>query len=115
MNQNSSPAALSTSVLAPLLAGLFAIAVFVVDTVTPLDIAVAVLYVVVVLMAANYFQLRGVLLVAMGCLALTVVSFLVSHGLAADQVSCQVHHECRRNRGHNGTCGEKPIGQRGSA
>jgi two-component system sensor kinase FixL len=85
MNQSSSPAALSASVLPPLIAGLFAIAVFVVDTVTPLDIAVAVLYVVVVLMAANYFQLRGVLLVAMGCLALTVVSFLVSHGLAADQ------------------------------
>src|SRR5688572_9527217 len=85
MNQNSSPAALSASVLPPLIAGLFAIAVFVVDTVTPLDIAVAVLYVVVVLMAANFFQLRGVLLVALGCLALTVVSFLVSHGLAADQ------------------------------
>jgi PAS domain S-box-containing protein len=85
MNQNSSPAALSTSVLPLLIAGLFAIAVFLVDTVTPLDIAVAVLYVVVVLMAANYFQLRGVLLVAMGCVALTVVSFLVSHGLVADQ------------------------------
>jgi two-component system, LuxR family, sensor kinase FixL len=85
MNQNSSPAALSVSVLPPLIAGLFAIAVFVVDTVTPLDIAVAVLYVVVVLMAANYFQLRGVLLVSMGCLVLTVGSFLVAHGLVADQ------------------------------
>ena len=84
MNHKSSPAALSASILPPLIAGIFAIAVFVVDTVTPLDIAVAVLYVVVVLMAGNYFKLRGVLLVSMGCLVLTVVSYLLSHGFTAD-------------------------------
>src|SRR5262245_18022174 len=73
MMHKSTPAALSASILPPMIAGLFAIAVFIVDTITPLDIAVAVLYVVVVLMAANYFNLRGVLLVSMGCLVLTVL------------------------------------------
>ena len=41
------------------------------------------LYVVVVLLVANVFQRRGVLLVASGCLALTMLSFLLSHGLSA--------------------------------
>jgi two-component system sensor kinase FixL len=36
------------------------------------------------LMAGNYFQLRGVLLVSMGCLVLTVLSFLLTHGFTAD-------------------------------
>jgi len=84
MHQKSSPADLSASIFPPLIAGIFAIAVFIVDTVTPLDIAVAVLYVLVVLLAANYFQLRGVLLVSMGCLTLTVLSFLLVHGFATD-------------------------------
>src|SRR5262249_24166755 len=84
MITKSTPAALSASILPPMIAGLLAIAVFIVDTITPLDIAVAVLYVVVVLMAANYFNLRGVLLVSMGCLVLTVLSFLISHGFRAN-------------------------------
>jgi two-component system sensor kinase FixL len=84
MINKSTPAAVSASILPPLTAGLFAIAVFVIDTITPLDIAVAVLYVVVVLLAANYFNLRGVLLVSMGCLSLTVLSFLLVHGFTAD-------------------------------
>jgi two-component system, LuxR family, sensor kinase FixL len=61
-----------------------AIAIFIVDTVTTLDIAVAVLYVVVVLMATNFLQRRGVLLVGLGCITLTLVSYLLSHGLTAD-------------------------------
>jgi two-component system sensor kinase FixL len=65
-------------------AAALAIAIFIVDTVTTLDIAVAVLYVVVVLMAANFLQRRGVLLVGLGCMTLTVVSYLLSHGLTAD-------------------------------
>jgi PAS domain S-box-containing protein len=57
------------------------VAIFIVDVITPLDIAVAVLYVVVVLMAANALDRRGVLLVSAGCLALTVVAYLMAHGL----------------------------------
>src|SRR5258705_919194 len=84
MNYKSSPATPSASVLPPLIAGIFAIGVFIVDTLTPLDIAVAVLYVAVVLIAAGYYQQRGVLLVSMGCLALTVLSFMLTHGFTAD-------------------------------
>ncbi len=62
-------------------AGALAIAIFVVDAITPLDMAVAVLYVVVVLMAANALDRRGVLLVTAGCLALTVVAYPLAHGL----------------------------------
>ena len=84
MNHKSPPAAGAASPLLPIIAGAFAVAIFIVDTVTPLDIAIAVLYIVVVFLAANYFQRRGVLLVASGCLAMTVLSYLLSHDLAVD-------------------------------
>ena len=90
MDYQTSLAGRFGSVIPPLLVGMFAIAVFVVDTVTPLDIAIAVLYALVVLAAASYFQLRGVLLVSMGCLALTVVSFLATHGFTADAALARV-------------------------
>jgi PAS domain S-box-containing protein len=64
----------------PIAAGAFAVGIFVIDTFTPLEVAVAVLYVVVVVMAANFFQRRGILLVSIGCLALTVLSYLLEHG-----------------------------------
>lgn len=47
------------STLLPLAAIAFAVAIFVVDTFTPLGIAVAALYVVVVLMAGRFLQPRG--------------------------------------------------------
>jgi PAS domain S-box-containing protein len=76
----SSPTADKSRIL-PITAGALAFAIFLVDAVTPLDMAVAVLYVVVVLMAANALDRRGVLLVSAGCLALTVVAYLLAHGL----------------------------------
>ncbi len=63
---------------------LFAVAIFLIDTFTPLDIAIAVLYVVVVLIAANLFERRGLLVVSGTCLFLTLFSFLISHGFKAD-------------------------------
>jgi two-component system, LuxR family, sensor kinase FixL len=71
----------AASPIMPLTAGAFAIGIFLLDTITPLDIAIAVLYVIVVLIAANFLQRRGVLLVAATCLTLTVLSFLLTHGL----------------------------------
>jgi len=67
----------------PLLALLVAAAVFAVDTLTPFDIAVAVLYVVVVMLSLSFAGRRGMLLIAAGCMGLTLISFLVSHGLDA--------------------------------
>jgi hypothetical protein len=55
-----------------------AAAIFVADTVTRLEIAVAVLYVAVILIAVRVFERRGVLLVAFGCVALTLLSYLLS-------------------------------------
>jgi C4-dicarboxylate-specific signal transduction histidine kinase len=53
--------------------------IFAVDTFTPLDMAVAVMYVVVVLLSAIVWKRRGVLLVTAVCLALTVISYLLTH------------------------------------
>ena len=61
-------------------AAVLAIAIFVVDTMTPLDIAVAMLYVLVVLMAARFCTARGVMLVAAGCVGLTVLSAILTPG-----------------------------------
>ncbi|HVO13982.1 MAG TPA: ATP-binding protein [Alphaproteobacteria bacterium] len=71
----------SASAAIPLAAGVFAVAVFVIDTLTTLDIAIAVLYVVVVLISANHLSRRGVAMVAACCLTLTVTAYLLSHGL----------------------------------
>jgi len=57
--------------------------VFVLDTVTPAEFAVSVLYVGVVLLAARVLQPRGILLVSVGCAVLTLVSFALSRQEAA--------------------------------
>jgi PAS domain S-box-containing protein len=54
------------------------IAIFVLDTITHFELAVPVLYVVVVLMAARFLQPSGVALVALGCMAAAVASHLLS-------------------------------------
>jgi signal transduction histidine kinase len=59
-------------------ATLIAAAIFVADTITRLEIAVAVLYVAVILIAVRVFEQRGVLLVAFGCVALTLLSYFLS-------------------------------------
>ncbi|MHC2088810.1 PAS domain-containing sensor histidine kinase [Methylobacterium sp. CM6244] len=58
-----------------------ALVIFLVDAFTPLEGAVAVLYVVVVLIAARAFQRNGVILTASGCLILTAVAYFLSHRL----------------------------------
>src|SRR6476620_6863065 len=72
------------SLLLPVFAGLFAIGIFIVDTFEPLDIAIAVLYVVVVLIASNIYQPRGLLLTAAACMGLTLLSYFIVHVPEAD-------------------------------
>jgi hypothetical protein len=79
-NRTSPTSALSNWPASPFIAGALAIIIFVIDTFTPLDIAIAVLYVIVVLMAANFLRRRGVVLVSLACVALTVLSFMLQHG-----------------------------------
>ena len=59
------------------LAGL-ALAIFALDTVTNREIAVAVFHVMVVLLSVRVFERRGVVLVAAGCAALTVLSYVLT-------------------------------------
>jgi signal transduction histidine kinase len=59
-------------------ATLVAAAIFVADTLTQLEIAVAVLYVAVILIVVRVFDRRGVLLVAAACVALTILSYFLS-------------------------------------
>jgi signal transduction histidine kinase len=58
----------------------FAVAVFVVDTQVDVDIDIPVLYVAVVLMSAGLYEGRAIVIVALGCAALTVVGYLLSPG-----------------------------------
>src|SRR3954469_5477556 len=68
----------------PFVAGGVAIGIFVYDTVSPLQFAVGVLYVVVVSVAATHYQRNGVLLAAGAFPALVVLSYLLVHGFKID-------------------------------
>ena len=78
--QEESTSASVPSPLVPLLAASIAVLIFAIDTVSPLGMAVAVLYVVVVLLSIGSTRRRGLLLVSFGCVALTLVAFLTTHG-----------------------------------
>ncbi|MBS0250768.1 MAG: PAS domain S-box protein [Proteobacteria bacterium] len=62
------------------LALLGATAIFLIDTFTPLDIAVAVLYVAVIMLSATFLSRAGLLAIAATCMFLTISSFLIVHG-----------------------------------
>jgi two-component system sensor kinase FixL len=70
-----------TKIVVPVLTAIVAVAIFVVDTLTPLDIAVAVLYVAVVLLAVDFAGYGGILAIAAACAALTITSFVLTHDL----------------------------------
>ncbi|CDY77192.1 Signal transduction histidine kinase [Caballeronia glathei] len=61
------------------LAALIALAVFLIDSLTPLDIAIAVLYVVVVLLVSSTGNRPATIATAWGCVILTLFAFLMSH------------------------------------
>jgi K+-sensing histidine kinase KdpD len=62
-------------IVLPIVAIALAAGIFAADTVTAAEIAVAVLYVAVVLLSVLFCESRGVKLVALACMALTVLSF----------------------------------------
>jgi class 3 adenylate cyclase len=65
------------------LAGALTGAIFLVDTLSPLPFAVAVLYAVVVSLVSTRFRREEVVGTAVACCAATVLSFVLVHGLAA--------------------------------
>jgi PAS domain S-box-containing protein len=58
-----------------------AFAVFLVDVLTPLEGAVAVLYVVAILLAAKTTRRDDIIVAAAGCVVLTIAAYLLSHDL----------------------------------
>src|SRR5215813_7556655 len=68
------------SVILPTLCIAIAAAIFALDTATNLEIAVPVLYVAVVLVSVRFLEQRGVILVAAGCMALTILSYFLTGG-----------------------------------
>jgi two-component system sensor histidine kinase KdpD len=70
--------AFKPSIFLPAATVALTVAIFTVDTLTRLEIAAAVLYVAVVLMSARFCQRRGVVLVAVACTILTVVSYFMT-------------------------------------
>ncbi len=61
-----------------------ALATFVLDTITALEIAIAVFYVAVILLSATIWQRQGVVLVSAGCILLALLSHMVSLKSATD-------------------------------
>ncbi|MCP4618513.1 MAG: two-component sensor histidine kinase [Bradyrhizobium sp.] len=73
--------------LAPVLTALLAASIFVADTTTDLEIALAVFYVGVVQLSVSFCDRRGVVLVAAGCMALTIASHLLTRSGSASSGS----------------------------
>ena len=62
----------------PFSAIVLAAVIFIADTVTDLEIAFPAYYTVIVLIAVRFCKKRGVVLVGVGCIALTLLSDLVT-------------------------------------
>jgi signal transduction histidine kinase len=71
------PAGLTASPILPVVVAGLAIVIFVIDSMTDQGIAIAVFYVVVVFLSVFFSGARGVLLVSGGCMALTLLSYLL--------------------------------------
>jgi signal transduction histidine kinase len=56
-----------------------ALAIFLADTFSPVGVAVAALYGIVVLISALFLDRRGIILTAMACAALTIISYTLGH------------------------------------
>jgi two-component system, LuxR family, sensor kinase FixL len=65
----------------PVIAIVFSAAIFFVDTYVSFDVAIAVLYVAVVLLSTSFCNRRGVFAVAVACVGLTILSFVIQHPL----------------------------------
>ncbi|MGZ5866386.1 MAG: PAS domain-containing protein [Xanthobacteraceae bacterium] len=64
----------------PAVASIFALAIFLVDAFVNIHVAIAVLYVGVVLMSLSFCESYGVLAIAAGCMALTTLALVIQHG-----------------------------------
>jgi two-component system sensor kinase FixL len=67
---------------------LIAVVIFLVDGFSSLDIAVAVLYILVILISVDLFSKKMLLGITCLCIALTIIAFLISHGVECNDESC---------------------------
>ena len=75
----------------PVATAVFAVVIFILDAFVYFDIAIAVLYVAVVLMSVSFLGRRGVQIVSAICFALTILAFLIQHpgiGIADSSARC---------------------------
>ena len=72
------------SLLLPLASAALAAVIFIVDMITPPAVAVAVLYVTVVLMVGRVLRTRGIGLTASGCVILTLLSYFFGSETSAN-------------------------------
>jgi two-component system sensor kinase FixL len=75
----ASPRSVALMRFLPIVALAFAVGVFIIDTFVEVDIAIAVLYVAVVLLSITFCERRGVLAVSAACMGLTVLAFVLQH------------------------------------
>jgi len=64
----------------PLAAVAFSLVIFVIDAFVNIHIAIAVLYVGVVLLSLNFCERTGILAVTFGCISLAVLALVIQHG-----------------------------------
>jgi K+-sensing histidine kinase KdpD len=81
MNKMSLFLARANAAILPILTLALAAGVFTLDTVTVSEVAASVLYVAVVLLSIRFCSPRGVVLVALACMALTVLSYFFTPAL----------------------------------
>jgi C4-dicarboxylate-specific signal transduction histidine kinase len=76
---------ITTQSLLPLAAITLATSIFVIDTLTDLELAVPAFYTAVVLMSVRVCKRRGVILVGLGCIALTLLSDVLTSSTASTE------------------------------
>ncbi|MFT3730253.1 MAG: ATP-binding protein [Hyphomicrobium sp.] len=79
MLEEALPSSKSNTYSYPALALLGAVAIFLIDTFTPLESAIAVLYVAVIVLSASFLSRAGLLAIAAICAFLTFASFVTVH------------------------------------
>ena len=80
MSKQGSRTGWQTSTLLPVLTFLMAAVIFLADTLSPVEIGFAALYVAVVMLSATFLNRQGLAVVGAGSMLLTVASFAIVHG-----------------------------------
>jgi signal transduction histidine kinase len=72
------PSGFVRSAALPLATSILTMAIFIVDTITPYEIAAATFYVIVVLLSSRFCRTQGMITVSAICIVLTIVSFVLT-------------------------------------